>query len=118
VSRDRGWPAGLVLIAAPQIPGTSPAIRIVPSLAGLVLACLVYLDVRTSYVAGAGRLTVRRPGASGNVDLSRLSAAEAVWVTTWGRAGRSVLILADDRGNAVRLDLAGTTMRSRRRLGP
>lgn len=108
--------ASLVLIAGTQIPGTSPAVRIAVPLAGLVLACLVYLDVRTSYTAGAGRLTVRRPGASGSVDLSRLSAAEAVWVTTRRRAGRWVLVLTDDQGNSARLDLAGTTMRSRRKL--
>ena len=108
--------AGLALIVGPQIPGTSPAVRIVLPLAGLVLAGLVYLDIRTSYVAGPGRLTVRRPGASGSVDLNRLSAAETEWVTTLRRGGRHVLVLHDDQGNTARLDLAGTTTASRRKL--
>jgi hypothetical protein len=106
--------AGLALIAGPFAPETAG--RIVLPLAGLVVAGLVYLDLRTSYVAEPGRLTVPRPGASGSVDLSQLTAAETQWVTTLGRGGRYVLVLTDHQGSTARLDLAGTTMVPRRRL--
>lgn len=108
--------AGLALIIGPQIIGASPAVRIALPLAGPVLAYLMYLDIRTSYVAEPGRLTVRRAGHSGSVNLNRLSAAETRWVAVARRSGRFVLILTDDQGNSVGLDLAGTTLASRRKL--